>query len=97
MSITLSPTLTLFLAPSGKLYLKLQQVLAQLQASLSHPPLIVKEQSSPPKPPHGIPAVEWPNVLRRVTENREPLRKVAQDYGVSYETVRRVIRACRQA
>lgn len=29
--------------------------------------------------------------LLDVIENQEPLRKVAKDYGVSYETVRRVI------
>ena len=33
----LSPTLTLFLAPHGKLYLKLQQVLAQLQVDVNIP------------------------------------------------------------
>ena len=50
----------------------------------------VHEQSAP-KPPHGIPAVEWPNVLRRVIENEEPLHQVAKDYGVSHETVRQLI------
>jgi hypothetical protein len=45
--------------------------------------------------PHWkIPATEWPIVLHRVDEG-DPLRKVASDYGVSYETVRRVIRAAR--
>jgi transposase len=39
---------------------------------------------------------EWPTILHRVVDKNEPLRKVAQDYGVSYETVRRVIRAARQ-
>lgn len=32
-------------------------------------------------------------VLRRVVENQEPLREVADDYGVSYETIRRTVRA----
>ena len=38
-----------------------------------------------------IPRAEWPNAIRRVVENHEPLRKVAGDYGVSYETIRRMI------
>jgi len=42
-----------------------------------------------------IPVAEWPRVLRRI-EQGEPLRKVAGDYGVSHEAVRRVIRAARQ-
>jgi hypothetical protein len=30
-------------------------------------------------------------MLRRVVENHEPLRKVADDYEVSYETIRRIV------
>jgi hypothetical protein len=48
------------------------------------------------KPRHGIPPEEWPKVLRRVVENQEPLRKVASDYDVSYETVRRVVGGARK-
>jgi hypothetical protein len=97
VSVTLSPTLTLFLAPHGKLYVKLQRVLEQLQACITNPSPILKERSSPPKPPNGIPVVEWPNVLRRVIENGESLRQVAADYGVSYETVRRTVRAAQKS
>ncbi|WP_201380085.1 hypothetical protein [Ktedonobacter sp. SOSP1-85] len=44
-----------------------------------------------------IPVSEWPNVVRRVLENQESLRKVAEEYRVSYETIRRVVRAaCKQ-
>ena len=32
-------------------------------------------------------------VLCRVLEKKESLRKVADDYGVSYETIRRMARA----
>jgi len=39
------------------------------------------------------PLHEWPTVLQRVLENKESLRKVADDYGVSHETIRRVVRA----
>jgi len=41
-----------------------------------------------------IPSSEWPTVLRRI-EQGESLRKVARDYHVSYEVVRRVIRLAR--
>jgi Homeodomain-like domain len=45
--------------------------------------------------PHWkIPPSEWPTVLRRV-EQGEPLRKIARAYHVSYETIRRVLRAAR--
>ncbi len=45
-------------------------------------------------PKGKIPASEWPIVLHRIDQG-EPLRKVASDYGASYETVRRVIQAAR--
>jgi len=61
---SLSPTLTLFLEPHGKLYLKLQQVLAQLHVSVNASlPLMTKKRLGPAKPKHGIPATEWRNVL----------------------------------
>ncbi len=48
------------------------------------------------KDPHWkIPVSQWPTVLRRVDQG-EPLRKIAGDYNVSYEAVRRVIRAARK-
>jgi hypothetical protein len=43
-----------------------------------------------------IPMPEWSTVLRRVEQNHEPLRQVAKDYNVSYEAVRRVLRAARK-
>jgi len=30
-------------------------------------------------------------VIHRVVENNEPLRTVAQEYGVSHETIRRLL------
>ena len=42
-----------------------------------------------------IPLAQWPTVLHRIDQG-EPLRKVAGEYGVSYEAVRRVLRAARQ-
>ena len=55
-----------------------------------------KRHPGPKKPRYGIPSEEWPTVLRRVVENQEPLRKVADDYGVSYETIRRTVLAARK-
>jgi hypothetical protein len=54
------------------------------------------EQRCPGSDPHWkIPVVEWPTVLHRIDQG-DPLRKVAGDYGVSYETVRRVLHAARR-
>jgi Helix-turn-helix domain of resolvase len=48
-----------------------------------------------PDPRSKIPPSQWGTVLQRV-EQGEPLRHIARDYGVSYETVRRVLRAARR-
>jgi hypothetical protein len=89
--------LALYLAPDGELYVKLQKLLAQDQEGLLPlAPLIPQQRPGPKKPRHGIPAREWPTVVRRVINNQEPLRKVAEDYGVSYETVRRTVRAAKK-
>src|SRR6266487_883742 len=66
-------------------------------AALDHPLLV-----SLPGHPHSIadprwkiPPSEWATVLQRI-EQGEPLRHIARDYGVSYEAVRRVLRAARR-
>jgi hypothetical protein len=83
-----------FIAPQGKLY---QRLLALEQVLGSIPPLLtVQHHPGPREPHHGIPTEEWPNVLRRVLEDHEPLRQVAAAYGVSYETIRRLLRASRK-
>src|SRR5207244_12319024 len=51
--------------------------------------------SGPRNPADGIPSSEWPTVLRRVLEKKASLRNVADDSGVSQETIRRVVRAAR--
>ena len=82
-----------FVAPHGKL---LQRLLALEQLLGSLPPLFTSQQFSGPYEPHyGIPREEWPNVVRRVIENHESLRQVAADYGVSHETIRRILRTSR--
>ncbi len=84
---SLSPVLT-----SSFLYQKLQRLLEQISNTAPHSLLpTTKRHPGPKKPRHGIPPEEWPTVLRRVVENQEPLRNVAEDYGVSYETVRRTV------
>ncbi len=45
-----------------------------------------------PDPRWKIAPSEWATVLQWV-EQGEPLRHIAHDYGVSYEAVRRVLRA----
>ena len=87
----LSPVLVLFLAPHGKLY---HQLLALEQVLGTIPPIVSAQQHPGPREPHyGIPTEAWPNVVRRVREHHDSLRQVAADYGVSHETVRRLLRA----
>jgi hypothetical protein len=62
-------------------------------------PLVVtsphsQRQSGPDDPHWKIPPSEWSTVLDRIDQG-ESLRKVARDYNVSYEAVRRVICAAR--
>jgi DNA-directed RNA polymerase subunit N (RpoN/RPB10) len=92
--MSLSPILYLFLSPSGKLYQKLQYLLAEDEkAQRITPPILQHRRPGPRNPAYGIPASEWPTMLKRVLEKKEPLRKVADDYGVSHETIRRMARA----
>ena len=92
MSATPSPILYLFLAPSGKLYLKVQHLLAEDELfQRSNPPLIKHRRPGPKHPKYGLPAEHWPTVVHRVMEQKEPLRTVAAAYGVSHETIRRIL------
>ena len=93
VSATLSPIFSLFLAPSGKLYQKVQRLLAEDEtAEGSHPPIDIKHRRPGPRhPAYGIPAEHWPMVIHRVVEKKEPLRTVAAAYGVSHETIRRIM------
>ena len=92
MSNALSPIFYLFLAPSGKLYLKVQHLLAgdELFQS-SNSPLLQRRRPGPKHPNYGIPADLWPTVVQRVLEQKEPLRNVAAAYDVSHETIRRIM------
>jgi hypothetical protein len=94
VSAPLSPILYLFLAPAGTLYQKVQHLLAEDETKEGNcPPVVIKHRRPGPKhPAYGILASEWPTVLNRVLEQREPLGTVAAEYGVSHETIRRLIR-----
>jgi Homeodomain-like domain len=76
------------------LYQKLQQILSEVVI----PPVVEGQRRPGPKDiPYGMPQEEWPTVLQRVLENHESYRKIAADYGVSRETVRRLVRASKKA
>ncbi len=93
MSNTLSPIFYLFLAPAGTLYQKVQRFLIEEQSThRSHPPVLKYRRPGPKRPTYGVPASEWPTVFQRIVEQKEPLRTVAATYGVSHETIRRIIR-----
>jgi hypothetical protein len=48
-------------------------------------------RSGPKHHTYGIPTSEWQTVVRRVVEQKESLRTVAAAYGVSHETIRRIM------
>jgi hypothetical protein len=92
MSSSLSPIFYLFLIPSGILYQKVLHMLAEDESTgQSHPPLIKHRRSRPKHPNYGILAEHWPAVVHRVVEQKEPLLSVAAAYGVSHETIRRMM------
>ena len=92
VSSSLSPIFYLFLAPSGKLYLKVQHLLTEDKLiQRSNPPLFKHRRPGPNHPNYGIPADLWSTVVHRVVEQKEPLRTVAAAYGVSHETIRRIL------
>ncbi len=88
MSNSLSPILYLFQLPTSTLSRKLQIVLSEIET-----PLVIETQRRPrPKDiPSGIPKDQWLTVIHRVFEKKESLRTVANEYGVSHETIRRII------
>ncbi len=58
----------------------------------SSPPAVIKHRRPGPKnPADSLPASAWPTVMQRVVEQKEPLRTVAAAYGISPETIRRIL------
>ena len=55
------------------------------------PPIVGKRRPGPKHPAYAIPASHWPTVMHREVEKKEPLRTVAAAYGVSHETIRRIM------
>src|SRR6266516_1769143 len=92
VSSPLSPISYLFLAPSGKLSLKVQDLLAHNETyEANPPPMCGKRRPGPKHPADGLPPSHWPMVLHRVMEKNEPLPTVAAAYGVSQDTTRRLL------
>ena len=92
VSSPLSPIFSLLLAPSGKLYLKVQDWLAHDETQEANPPPMGgKRRPGTKHPADGIPPSHWPMIIHRVMEKKEPLRTVAAAYGVSQETIRRLL------
>ena len=93
VSNSLSPIFYLFLIPSGILYQKVQHLLVEDKlVQRSNPPLLKIRRPGPKRPNYGIPTELWPIIMHRVVEQKEPLRCVAAAYGVSHETIRRIMR-----
>jgi hypothetical protein len=55
------------------------------------PSLLERRRLWPKYPNYGIPVELRPTVVQRVVEQKEPLRTVAAAYGVSHETIRRIM------
>ena len=92
MSNALSPIFYLFLATSGKLYLKMQHLLTEDELfQRSNPPLIKHRRPGPKHPNYAIPTEHWPMVVHHMVEQKESLRNDAAEYGVSHETIRRIM------
>ena len=66
------------------------------QSLLSPPVVEDQRRPGPTDIPYGITEDQWPIVRERV-ENHESYRKIAADYGVSRETIRRFVRASKKA
>jgi hypothetical protein len=91
VSSSLSPIFYLFLIPSGILYQKVQRLLAEDETPEESHPLMKQRRPGPKRITYGIPTSEQPTVVQRVVEQKEPLRTLAAAYGVSHETIRRII------
>src|SRR5947209_17624049 len=90
VSSPLSPMFSPSLEPSGSLPHKLQDLLTEdEQAQRSTPAIIQHRRPGPRNPADGRPASAEPTVLHRGLEKKASLRKVADDCGVSQETIRR--------
>src|SRR6516162_442616 len=93
VSSALPPIFSLFIAPSGKLCLRVQRLLVGDElVQRRNPPLLKRRRSGPKHPTMVFLLNAGPTALQRVVEQKEPLRTVAAAYAVSHETIRRIIR-----
>jgi DNA-directed RNA polymerase subunit N (RpoN/RPB10) len=53
--------------------------------------MVSKRRPGPKQPKYAVPTEHWPLIMHRVVENNESLRQVADEYGVSHETIRRIM------
>ncbi len=88
---SLSPIFYRFLIPAGILYQKVQRMLAADETSNGKHPLMKHRRPGPKHPAYGIPTSEWQTVVHHVVEQKESLHTVAAAYGVSQETIRRIL------
>ncbi len=85
----------LSLVPLTKLFPGRNDILVYRLPTANEDEILPHFQRHPGSDPHWkIPVAEWARVLQRIDQG-ESLRKVAGDYNVSYEAVRRVIQAAR--
>jgi DNA invertase Pin-like site-specific DNA recombinase len=54
-----------------------------------------QRRPGPDKPHRRIPSEQWPDVLHRI-EQGGTLRQIATDYGVSYQTIHRIVLTMRK-
>jgi hypothetical protein len=74
------------------LYQKVQRLLVEDETpEESHSPVLKHRRLGPKRITYGLPASEWPTVVQRVVERQESLRTVAAAFGVSPETIRRIV------
>jgi len=100
-----SPRTISYRSPLAEVLLSLQSPTnadAALVSTDDTPPLSVspvfpapQRRPGPATPRRGIPRDQWPAVLHRI-EQGDSLRQIANSYGVSYETVRRTLKAARK-
>ena len=71
----------------------MQRLLAEDEITgVSPPPVVIKHRRPGSKHrAYGVPSSQWPTVVQRVVEQKEALRTVAAAYGVSHETIRRIL------
>jgi hypothetical protein len=77
--------------PTSTLSRKLQKVVSEVVVE----PIPEQRRPGPREIPYGIPEQEWHIVLARVAHH-ESYRKIANDYQVSRETIRRFVQAAKQ-